>query len=94
MQITFDIPDDLAELLAGSGQDLSRAALEAIGIEAYRQRRLSGYQLRRLLSIESRFALDAFLKDHQVEKYTAEDFEHDLATIREFEDKRDIKRSA
>jgi len=94
MQITVEIPDDLAAVLASSGQELSRAALEAIGLEFYRQRRLSGYQLRRLLGIQSRFALDAFLKDHQVEKYTAADFEHDLATIREFEDKRDIKRSA
>lgn len=94
MQITVDIPDDLAELLAGSGHDLSRAALEAIGLEAYRQRRLSGYQLRMLLGISSRFELDAFLKEHRVEKYTAEDFEHDLATIQKLDQKRKAERSA
>jgi hypothetical protein len=94
MQITVDIPDDLAALLTGSGHDLSRAALEAIGLEAYRQRRLSGYQLRTLLGISSRFELDAFLKEHQVEKYTAEDFEHDLATIQELDQKRKAERSA
>jgi hypothetical protein len=44
MQITLDIPEELAAVLAGSGQDLSRAALEAIGLEAYRQGRMSGYQ--------------------------------------------------
>ncbi len=94
MQITLEIPDQLALILAGSGQDLPRAALEAIGLEAYRQRRLSGYQLRTLLGIPSRFELDAFLKEHQVETYTAEDFEHDFATIREFERRRNTKRSA
>ena len=94
MQITVEIPDELAAILAGSGTDLPRAALEAIGLEAYRQRRLSSYQLRTLLGIPSRFELDAFLKEHQVEKYTAEDFEHDLATIRELDQKRKAKRPA
>jgi Uncharacterised protein family (UPF0175) len=81
MQIRLEIPDQLAGILAGSGRDLSRAALEAIGLEAYRQRRLSGYQLRTLLGIASRFELDAFLKEHQVYDYTIEEFEKDLATI-------------
>ncbi|MGC2110821.1 MAG: UPF0175 family protein [Candidatus Korobacteraceae bacterium] len=94
MQITLEIPDELAATLAGSEQELSRAALEAIALEAYRQRRLSGYQLRTLLGIPSRFELDAFLQEHQVEKYTAEDFEHDLATIQELEQKEKAKRPA
>jgi Uncharacterised protein family (UPF0175) len=94
MQVTLEIPDELAAVLAGSGRELSRAALEAIGLEAYRQRRVSGYQLRTLLGIPSRFELDAFLKEHEVEKYTAEDFEHDVATIRELDQKRKAERPA
>lgn len=81
MQITVEIPDELKAALAAPGQDLSRSALEAIGLEAYRQRRISGYQLRTLLGIPSRFDLDAFLKEHEVYDYTIEDFEKDLATI-------------
>lgn len=81
MRVTFEIPDDLAAALAGSGQDLSRAALEAIGVEAYRQGRLSGYQLRMLLGISSRYELDEFLKGHQVYDYTVEDLEQDLASL-------------
>ncbi len=81
MQITLEIPDELAAILGGSGQDLSRAALEAIGLEAYRQRRISGYQLRTLLGIPSRFELDAFLKEHEVYDYTVEDLEKDLANL-------------
>ncbi len=69
--------------LSASGRDPARAALEAIAVEAYRQRRLSGYQLRTLLGIGSRFELDAFLKERQVYDYTVEDFEQDLAAIRE-----------
>ena len=80
MRITLDVPDDLAPALAPEGQDPARAALEAIGLEAYRQRRISGYQLRSMLGIASRYELDGFLKTHQVCDYTIEDFENDLAT--------------
>jgi Uncharacterised protein family (UPF0175) len=81
MHITLDIPDELTASLTPPGQDPSRAALEALGLEAYRQRRISAYQLRMLLGIPSRWDLDAFLKERQVESYSAEDFEHDWAII-------------
>jgi hypothetical protein len=42
---------------------------------------LSEYQLQTLLGIRSRYEFDGFLRAHKVEKYTAEDFEHDLATL-------------
>jgi hypothetical protein len=83
MQITLDIPDDLVDALSAPGRDPARAALEAIALEAYRQRRLSGYQLRVLLGIASRYELDGFLKERQVYDYTLEDFEKDLAASRE-----------
>lgn len=85
MQITLDIPNELASDLAPPGQDPRRAALEALGLEAYRQGRISAYQLRMLLGLSSRWDLDAFLKEHQVETYTPEDFEHDFTTIRQVE---------
>lgn len=94
MQITLEIPDELVAIVAGPGQEVSRAALEAIALEAYRQRRLSGYQLRTLLGIASRFELDAFLKEHQVYDYTIEDFEKDLATIRHSREKQGADSSA
>ncbi|HXB72072.1 MAG TPA: UPF0175 family protein [Candidatus Acidoferrales bacterium] len=87
MQITVTLPDDLAAPLLPPGQDPARTALEAIGLEAYRQRRISAYQLRTLLGIPSRYELDGFLKQHEVYDYTMEDFEKDLASIREFRDK-------
>ena len=83
MEIIISIPDEFAAPLIRAGQEPSRAALEALALEAYRERRMSGYQLRTLLSIPSRFELDVLLKEHKIEKYTIEDFEHDLATIEE-----------
>ena len=66
MQLTLDLPDELFAALAPSGQDLSRAALEAIALQAYRERKLTSAQLQHLLGFASRYELDAFLKQHQV----------------------------
>ena len=78
MQITVEIPDELASPLVPAGQDPSRAALEAIGIEAYREHRITGYQLQKLLGIESRYELDGLLKQHQIWlEYSIEDFERE-----------------
>ncbi len=88
MRVSLDIPDELAAALIPDGQDPARAALEAWGLEAYRQRRLSGYQLRTLLGIESRYEFDGFLKEHRVETYTVEEWEKDWAAIQELRAKR------
>ena len=81
MKVVISIPEEFAAQLIRAGQDPSRAALEALALEAYRERRMTGYQLRTLLGVPSRFDLDVLLKEHKIEKYTIEDFEHDLATI-------------
>jgi hypothetical protein len=65
-----------------------------IGLEAYCQRRISGYQLRILLGISSRNEFDGFLKEHQVFDHTIEDFQKDLAGIREVREKQKAGRPA
>jgi hypothetical protein len=94
MRISLEIPDELAPALIAEGQDPSRAALAAWGLEAYRQRRLSAYQLRTLLGIPSRWDLDGFLKEHRVETYTIEELQQDLATIREHRQQHKLDRPA
>jgi len=86
MQVTLEIPDELIPSLAGD-QNPARAALEALGLEAYRLRRITGHQLRTLLGLPSRWDLHALLKERQIDMYTAEDFEKDLATIEELRKK-------
>lgn len=94
MRVSLDIPDELADALAGTGREPARAALEALGLEAYRQHRLSAFQLRTLLGIPSRWDLDGFLKEHRVETYTVKEWEEDWATIQEFREKRKLDRPA
>lgn len=88
VRISLDIPDDLVQQLAEEGKDLSRSALEALAIDAYRMERITGFQLRNLLGIPDRYELDGFLKQHGVIDYTIEDFEKDRKTLDELWKKR------
>jgi hypothetical protein len=82
MQITIELPDDIAVRLESKWKDLPRAALESLALEAYRSRALTAAQLRRLLGFQTRMEVDAFLKEHQIFDYSAADFEQDRETLR------------
>ena len=76
--MTLDIPDELSAALTAPGRELSRSVFEALALEAYRERKLSTAQLRRLLGFETRYELDGFLKAHEVWlEYGVEDLERD-----------------
>jgi predicted HTH domain antitoxin len=77
-QVTLELPEVLSAFLTASGQNLERAALEAITLEAYREGKLSIVQLRRLLGYSTRAQVHAFLKEHGVYlHYGLTDLEHD-----------------
>ncbi len=82
MQVTVEIPDDMAQWLAPNGEDPARGTLEAIAIEGYRSGALTASQTRRLLGFETRYELDGFLKAHNVweHAYDLEDLEQDRKT--------------
>jgi len=78
MNLSVEIPDDIANRLSSGGGDLSRRALEAFAAEEYRHDRLSKPELQRLLGIETSFQLDDFLRSHDVWiEYTLEDAERE-----------------
>lgn len=66
MNVTIQIPDDLAHELAATGGDLSRRALEAFAVEEYKNGRLTRPAIRQLLGFATRDQLDGFLKAHAV----------------------------
>lgn len=76
MQITVQLPDDLAQ-----HPDAAREALEAFAMEGYRSGALSAHQTRVLLGFETGYELDGFLKKHQIweHAYSIEDLEKDAA---------------
>jgi hypothetical protein len=83
VQITLEVPEDIAEGLESRWNDLPRAALESLALEAYRSRALTAAQIRRLLGFETRMQVDAFLKEHEIYDYSVADFEQDRETLRE-----------
>jgi hypothetical protein len=81
MQLTVEIPDDVASRLAEAGPDLSRRALEAFALEELRAGHISEAQLRRMLGF-ARIELDGFLKAHGIcSDYTIEDFERERQAL-------------
>lgn len=82
MQLTVEIPDDLASQMSAAGADLSRRMLEGFALEEYKAERISKAQLRRLLGFETRYELDGFLKAHQVwPNVTIEDLRRDVQDL-------------
>jgi predicted HTH domain antitoxin len=76
MQITLELPDEIAQELS-QGRDLSRAALGALVAESCREHRLSDHQAAQILGL-SRYELDGFLKARGVfYDYTIEDFKRE-----------------
>jgi len=85
MQITIEVPEDLAHLLGKEAGGLSRAALEAPALEGVRSGRLTVSQARRLLGIRSRYKMDGFLKAHGIFlEGAAEDVQRDARTALAF----------
>jgi predicted HTH domain antitoxin len=82
MKVTFELPEDLKPRLESSLGDLSRRALEAIAVEAYRARVISATEVQRLLQLPSRLATDAFLKDAGAYLHLSEtDLEQDIEAV-------------
>jgi predicted HTH domain antitoxin len=89
MQVTLNIPDELAEQIVAGGGDISRAALELLAIEGYRSERLSESEIRRLLGFETRMEVHAFLKEHSAWlHYSLADLEQDRKTAKRMRDLR------
>jgi hypothetical protein len=81
MQFTVDIPDQLVGKVIPHGQDASRRLLEEAVAGAYRDRLLTMEQVRSLLNFGTRMQVDAFLQQHEIFDYTANDLDSDMATM-------------
>ena len=81
VDVTLELPEDLARLLGEDAVGLRRAALEALTLEGLRSGTLTVSQARRLLGIASRYEMDGFLKSHGIfPPLSVEDVERDANT--------------
>jgi uncharacterized protein UPF0175 len=78
-RITLDLPEDIAVTWRHRAKTCPVQRWKHLALEAYRARKLSTAQLRRLLGYHTRTQVHAFLKEHGVYlHYTQDDLEHDL----------------
>lgn len=82
MEVSLQIPDDIAAHLSAAGCDLSRRALESFALEELRTGRITGRQLREMLGL-ARIELDGFLKSHGVyHDYTMDDLDREIEGLK------------
>jgi predicted HTH domain antitoxin len=83
MQITIELPDDIANQLQLQPANISRRILELIAADNYRQGRIGAAQVRRMLNFSSRWETYEFLKREKAYlPYTEDDLEQDAQAIR------------
>ena len=73
MQVTIEVPDDIADELSREDPEIAHRILEGFAVDAYRQGQLTGHQVRRLLHLETRFDLERLLMRAQVPHQTTDD---------------------
>jgi predicted HTH domain antitoxin len=80
MQITIDLPDELVQHF--NRDRLPRDILEALVVQAYQTEKITSAEVGRILDLKSRWAVDAFLKQHNADlHYDEDDLERDRQTL-------------
>lgn len=86
MQITLDLPEELIQHFDLG--DLSREILAALVMQAYQTEKITSAEVGRILGLPSRWAVDAFLKQHNVDlHYDETDLEEDREMLRQLHEK-------
>ena len=84
MNVAFDIPDDIGQVLATQAGGVSRAVLEAVAIEAHRTGAITPAQVQKMLGLRSRWETESFLRRAEAfHNYTMDDLQRDIAAIRD-----------
>lgn len=83
MEVTVQIPDDIASRVTATGADLARRTLENFALEELREGRITEVELRNMLGLE-RVELDGFLNSHGVpyDGYTLEEIKRQVEVLR------------
>ncbi len=81
MQVTVEIPDEFAEVLAPAGEDAARKLLEDRTAQAYREGKLTMHEVQCILALPTRMHVDPFLLKYGIVDYSADDLEKDLAVL-------------
>ncbi|MGD1857099.1 MAG: UPF0175 family protein [Leptolyngbyaceae cyanobacterium] len=85
MQVILNLPDELLQHFDPS--QLAREILEALVVQKYQSEKITSAEVGRILNIQSRWAVEAFLKKHNAYlHYDETDLERDRETFRQLRD--------
>ena len=73
MQVTIELPSDVAKQLEQKWGDVSRHILETVALEGYQAGQLTTAQLREMLGYETPMELDALLQRTSIYRNVVED---------------------
>lgn len=79
--MTVEIPDEFAAELAPVGADTGRKLLEDHTAQAYRESKLTTYQVQQILGLPTRMHVDPFLLKYEIFDYTVDMLKRDLAVL-------------
>lgn len=92
MQITLNLPDELIQHF--NRDHLDHEILEALVLQAYQVEKITSAEVGRFLNLPSRWAVDAFLKQHNADfHYDETDLERDRETLRQLRTKHNLSAS-
>ena len=89
IEISVELPENVAEKLKKQGDDLSRLSLEKVVCSLYREGELTHYEAMQALGCPSRLAMDALLVrlNMQRDDYSWGDFVEDGKAFETFQGK-------
>jgi hypothetical protein len=82
MTVTVEIPDAVASSIVPEGADAARKLLEDTVAQAYRDGKLTTYEVQMALGLPTRMHVDPFLGKYQIYDYTIDDFREDMKNLR------------
>jgi Uncharacterised protein family (UPF0175) len=88
MTVTVEIPDAVAAAVLPEGVDPARALLEDAVAQAYREGKLTTYEVQIALGLPTRMHVDPFLAKYEIYDYTIEDYCKDLKTLEKIREMR------
>lgn len=82
MTVTVEIPDAVAASLVPEGVDPARKLLEDAVAQAYREGKLTTYEVQMALGLPTRMHVDPFLGKYEIYDYTIDDFREDMKNLK------------
>jgi hypothetical protein len=86
MQVTLEIPDEIAKECGGTPEKVARKVLEDFVLSEYNAWRIGHFQVQQMLGLKSWSEAENFLREHKAPlQYGIKELEEDMETFRKMD---------